>query len=175
MAKRESKKVIAGITPEEFQESLHEYAQCDATIDKLTAAMNIEINRVKEKYDGRIAEAAEQKEKQQQIVQAYCMENKKQLFSERRSLEMIYGEVGFRLGTPKLKLLPKFTWDKVLDKLKAVMPEYVRTKEEVNKDALLDGRNDEAVAPHLNAVGVWVDQDENFFIKLKKEEPIAAE
>ena len=167
---RVSKKVITGVTAEQYQDALSIYAQKEARADKLYAKLNEETTKLREKYDPELTVLLEEKEKQYAIVQAYCIENKERLFDDRRSLETIHGKVGFRLGTPKLKTLPKFTWDKVLEKLKTVLPDFVRTKEEVDKEGLIAGRNTDGVAQHLNAVGVYVDQDEVFFIELKKEE-----
>ena len=174
MAKREKRKVIAGITADQYQDALAVYATSDAKADKLVAQMNVEVTRIREKYDGTLTELMQEKEKQQEIIQAYCTENKETMFSDKRSVETAYGKVGFRLGTPKLKTLPKFTWDRVLDKLELLMPDFIRTKKEVDKEALLANRSEAKVANHLSEVGVYVDQDETFFIELKKEEAEAA-
>ena len=170
MAKRESKKVIAGVTAEQYQEAMSNYAYADSVADKLLARMNLEITRVREKYDGDLTECANDKEKTLAVIQAYCTENKEALFADKRHIENAHGKVGFRLGTPKLKTLPKWTWDRVLEKLDSVMPEFIRVKKEVNKDALLDRRAEDGVAAHLAEVGVYVDQDEAFYVELKKEE-----
>lgn len=170
MAKRESKKVIAGVTAEQYQEAMSEYALSDSLADKLIAKMNSEITRVREKYDGDLTECMNTKERTIAIIQAYCTENKEVLFSKARHIENAHGKCGFRMGTPKLKTLPKWTWERVLEKVELLLPEYVRVKKEVNKDMLLDQRAAEGVAPLLNEVGVYVDQDEAFYVELKKEE-----
>ena len=174
MAKRESKKVVSGVTAEQYQEAMGIYARQDALAEKATAKMNLEVTAVREKYEAVLALCGEMKEKQMAIIQAYCTENKALLFAHSRSIENTHGKVGFRLGTPKLKTLPRWTWDKVLEKLESVLPDFVRVKKEVNKDALLDQRSSELVAPMLNEVGVYVDQDEAFYIELKKEEVVTA-
>ena len=132
--------------------------------------MNLEIARIRGKYENELTDLELSCETQRDIVQAYCTENKARLFDDSRSIDTIHGKVGFRMGTPTLKTLPKFTWAKVLEKLKTVLPEYVRTKEEVDKEGLIANRTMDGVAQHLNAVGVYVDQEERFFIVLKKEE-----
>ena len=88
-------------------------------------------------------------------------------------METVHGRVGFRLCTPKLKTLPKWRWEDVLDKAKTILPDYVRVKEELNKEGLLDARHEENVAPYLNVIGVFVDQDEKFYVELKTEEVAA--
>ena len=162
--------MVTGVTEERFTAALAAYALASADGRKLEAAMEKELAKVREKYAPRIKEHADVMVKELEQIEVYCTENKDVLFSKKRSMETVHGVVGFRLGTPTLKTLPKFTWAKVLDKLKAVLPDYVRTKEEVDKERLLGDRTDDLVAPHLAEVGVYVDQDERFFIELKKEE-----
>lgn len=169
MAKRASKKVLTGITEEEYQESLSLYAQAEGEAEKLVAKLNVEVTKLREKYDTRLNELIDVKEKHFEIVQTYCTENKKVLFVEKRSIESLHGRLGFRYGTPKLKTLPKMTWEKVLVKMKGILPDYVRKKEEVDKESLLADREKENVAAHLAEVGVYVDKDETFYIELKKE------
>jgi phage host-nuclease inhibitor protein Gam len=170
---RKSTKVLAGITEAQFQESMGIYAKAHAKSMTITAAMDKKITEIRDKYSASLDDLVKDQEEQLKVIQAYCTENKAQLFAEKRSMPTVHGTVGFRLGTPKLKTLPKWTWDRVLEKLKVVMPDYVRTKSEVDKERLLSDRNDEAVAPMLNEVGVYVDQDEAFFVELKKEESAA--
>jgi phage host-nuclease inhibitor protein Gam len=174
MAKRQSKKVVTGVTEEQFQEAMSIYAQKDAEVDKQTAKMNGEITRVREKYDAAITAARDEMDRTQEIIQAFCMENKSVLFSDKRHLDTVHGKVGFRLGTPALKTLPKWTWAKVLDKIETVLPEFVRTKKEIDKEGILSNRAEAAVAPHLNEIGVYVEQSDSFYIELKKEVAVPA-
>lgn len=49
---------------------------------------------------------------------------------------MTFGTIGYRLST-KLKTLPKWTFERVLESLKAGnKTEYIRIKEEVDKERL---------------------------------------
>jgi hypothetical protein len=84
-------------------------------------------------------------------------------------METVHGALGFRLGTPKLKLLKGFTWNQVTNLLKEFAPQYVRISEEAAKDKLLSDRDSEEVAPLLTKVGVSVVQEESFFVEPKKE------
>ena len=170
MAKREKRTIVAGVTPEQFQDAMAAYALADASTEKLTAKMNLDITKIREKNEPELTTLAAEKEAKFEIIQSYCMDNKATLFVKQRHIETVHGNVGLRLGTPKLKTLPKFTWEKVLDKLGTILPDYVRVKKEVDKDRLLADRADATVATHLSAVGMYVDQDEAFYIELKKEE-----
>ena len=170
MAKREKKTIVAGVTAEQFQESMACYALADSTVEKITAKMNMEITKIREKNANELADYEEIKATSFEVIQSYCMANKDVLFAKQRHMDTVHGKVGLRLGMPKLKTLPKFTWDRVLEKLDTIMPEFVRTKKEVDKESLLLNRDKAEIAKHLNEVGVYVDQEEAFFIELKKEE-----
>ena len=171
MAKtREKKTVYSGVKQEEMENAFAEYARADARIQKINATMDIEMTKIREKYQDELTKLGETKDNAFDIMQAYAMENREELFSKRKSLETTHGTIGFRTGTPKLKTLKGFTWASVLTMLKEFLPGYVRTVEEPAKDKLLADREDEEVAAMLPKVGVAVVQDETFYVEPKKEE-----
>lgn len=171
MAKtREKKTVYSGVKQEEMENAFAEYARADARIQKINATMDIEMTKIREKYQDELTKLGETKDNAFDIMQAYAMENREELFSKRKSLETTHGTIGFRTGTPKLKTLKGFTWASVLTMLKEFLPDYVRTVEEPAKDKLLADREDEEVAAMLPKVGVAVVQDETFYVEPKKEE-----
>ncbi len=89
-------------------------------------------------------------------------------FKGAKSLEMLHGTVGWRLDNPSLKTISGWTWDRVLEKIKGManLLQYVRTKEEVNKQALIADR--EGMGPDmLRLIGVKVVQEETFFVEPK--------
>ena len=95
---------------------------------------------------------------------------------------MTHGVIGFRTGTPKLKLLKGFTWASALQLVKKFLPGYVRQTEEVAKDKLLADRELSEVSfgdavktlkPMKEAMddcGIQVVQDETFFVEPKSED-----
>lgn len=167
---RKKKTVVSGITEQQYQEAMAAYAAADAKGAKIVAQLDTAVTNARAKYDPLITEQMERRDAAFEVIQAYCTENKATLFPKKKSIENTFGIIGFRTGTPKLKTLPRVTWAKVLEKAKSLLPDYVRTKEEVNKETLLADRNNEDVKLHLNEIGVYVDQDETFYIELKKEE-----
>lgn len=171
--KRISKKVVSGVTAEEFNEAMGAFAAADARRCRLLAKMDEEVTKVRDKYQDELSGLEKECETQQEVIQTYCEENKEALFNKKRSMDTSHGSVGFRFGTPKLKLLPKMNWVKVLDNLKAYLPSYVRTTEEPAKDRLIIDRELPEVTENLKKVGLMVDNDEKFFIELKKEEMAA--
>lgn len=168
--KREKKTVYTGITSEQMEQAFADYAKADARQQKITAEMDIQMAKIREKWQDELAKLAETKDNAFDILQAYAMENRDELFSKRKSLETTHGIIGFRTGTPTLKTRKGFTWASVLEMLKEFLPNYVRTKEEPAKDKLLADREDEEVAALFPKVGIAVVQDETFFVEPKKEE-----
>lgn len=167
---RVSKKVVANITRDQFEESLSGYAVADAKEKSIMSKMDEAITQIREKYADDISALKEQKEKHYEIAYTFCNENG-DLFTKKKSMETVHGTVGFRTGTPKLKTMKGFTWSSVLLLLKKTLPNYIRIKEEPNKEALLADREKPEIKAVMADVGVEVDQDETFFIELKKEEP----
>ena len=173
MAKtREKKTVYSGVKQEEMETAFADYARADARIQKINATMDIEMTRIREKWQDELTKLGETKEKSFDILQAYAIENRDELFSKRKSLETTHGTIGFRTGTPKLKTLKGFTWASVTNLLAEFLPSYVRTVTEPAKDKLLADREDEEVAAMLPKVGVAVVQDETFYVEPKKEEQL---
>ncbi|MBR6174434.1 MAG: host-nuclease inhibitor Gam family protein [Bacteroidales bacterium] len=171
MAKtREKKTVYTGITSEQMEQAFAEYAKADARQQKINAEMDIQMAKIREKWQDELAKLTETKDNAFDILQAYAMENREELFSKRKSLETTHGIIGFRTGTPTLKTRKGFTWASVLEMLKEFLPNYVRTKEEPAKDKLLADREDEEVAALFPKVGIAVVQEETFFVEPKKEE-----
>lgn len=168
-SKRVSKTVVKGVTEAQYLASLAAYAAADARAFVVISKMDEQVTKIREKFDGEIERLRQECDTHYEIVQTYCEENKETLFEKKRSLETTHGVVGFRTGTPKLKLMPKMNWEKVLDNLKHYLPAYVRTVTEPAKDRLLADRDQEEVATLLPKCGINVDQDEKFFIELKKE------
>ena len=171
MAKtREKKTVYSGVTSEQMEQAFAEYAKADARQQKITADMDVAMTKIREKWQDELTRLAETKDNAFDILQAYALENRDELFSKRKSLETTHGTLGFRTGTPTLKTRKGFTWASVLEMLKEFLPNYVRTKEEPAKDKLLADREDEEVAALFPKVGVVVVQDETFFVEPKKED-----
>ena len=171
MAKtRKKKTVYSGVKQDEMELAFADYARADARIQKINATMDIEMTRIREKYQDELGKQSELKDKSFDILQAYAMENREELFSKKKSMETTHGTMGFRTGTPKLKTLKGFTWGAVVNLLKEFLPGYVRTSEEANKEKLLADRESEEVTALFPKVGITVVQDETFYVEPKKEE-----
>jgi len=173
MAKRMSRK-DEPVTVEQFNTAMAALATADAEIAKINAVMDKKITAIREQYADVIKAQQDICDAEKEVVFRYAKENKEVLFGTVRHITTPHGDVGFRLGTPALKTLPKWTWEGVLKQLKTVLPDYVRTIEEVDKDRLILDRQAPGVAEHLNECGVYVIQTDSVYVKLKKEDDGAA-
>lgn len=151
-------------------------AQAEATLGELNR-LTIERNRVQldmeEKilavratHEGPIAAYNKQIAEQVELLEGWASENADE-FGKLKSLTMQHGTLGWRQST-KLKTLAKWTWDRVLEKLKLLkLHEYVRTKEEVNKDVIRDHLMNygELVGTEAKEVGVRLAVEDTFFVE----------
>lgn len=166
---RTKKTVVSGISREQADQAFADFAAADARCQNLTSKMDIEITRIREKYADRLAELDARKSEAFDLMQAYALENKDELFSKKKSVESAHGVFGFRTGTPKLKNLKGFTWAAVTNLVKELLPSYIRTSEELAKDKLLADRDVPEVAEYFPKIGVQVVQEETFYVEPKKE------
>jgi phage host-nuclease inhibitor protein Gam len=170
MAKtREKKVVVTGVTRETFEENFAAFAAADARIQNISTKMDMEMTRIREKYQDSLAVLQEAKDKAFETMQVFASENKAELFTKKKSIETVHGIAGFRTGTPKLKLIKGFTWGAVTNLLKEFLPAYVRLSEEPAKDKLLADRDNPEVSDLYGKSGFYVDQDETFYVEPKKE------
>lgn len=167
---REKKIVVTGVTRERAEESFADYAAADARQQQITAKMDQQIIKIRENYQDELSKLQNRKDIAFDIMQTFALENKDELFAKRKSIETVHGVFGFRTGTPRLKTRKGFTWGAVTNLLKEFLPSYIRTSEEPAKDKLLADRDIPEVSELLPKVGVFVDQDETFYVEPKKEE-----
>lgn len=169
MATRVKKVLQSNITRDDAEAAFAEFATADAKQKEITAKMDLQITKIREKYADDLNQLQEQKDQSFEKLQSFA-ENNREEFGKRKSLEFQHGILGFRTGTPKLKTLKGFTWASVLGLLKVHLPGYVRTIEEPAKDRLLADREEPDTLKKFKDVGIYVDQDETFFVEPKKEE-----
>ena len=186
MGKREKKVIITGVTREAADEAFAVYAKAAAQSAKITADIELQCAKIREKYALRLAELDDEKKLAFDTLQSFATENQADLFTKKKSLEMAHGVIGFRTSTPKLKTLKGFTWASALQLAKKFLPfTYIRQTEEIAKDKLLADRDLKEVAVYdtptcdprvvtmleaMAACGIQVVQEEAFYVEPKKEE-----
>lgn len=160
-------------TREEMEATVERIARATIARDGLMAEMDHELTEIRARYEPQITAYGQELDAAMALAQRWAEANPAE-FNGRKSIDMMHGVVGFRTGTPKLKLLSGWTWTKVLDVLKLnKVVEFVRTKEEVDKECILANR--ETISEDtLKRIGVKVVQDESFFVEPKRDDPSVA-
>jgi phage host-nuclease inhibitor protein Gam len=155
-------------TREEADALLGDLAALELERRRLTTELDGIITAAREHYEAPFAALGGQIDAKQALLHAWADANRAE-FGTRKSLDMTHGVVGFRLGTPKAKTLLRKPWAAVLDTIKAFgLLEYVRTKEEVNKEALIADYQQRNIGDDtLKKLGIQIAQEESFFVELR--------
>ena len=151
---------------EEIEALVGDLARLTNFQQQTTALMDLRLTEVRAEYETQLADAEQQKAALMEAARLWAEANPEE-FGKTRSIEMLHGTMGWRLGNPALKLAGKTTWAKVLEALKRLRyRKFIRTKEEVDKAAILARRK--VIKPvTLAALGVKVEQDDEFFVEPK--------
>jgi phage host-nuclease inhibitor protein Gam len=154
---------------EEMEALVGDITKLKINQQSLTADMNERITAVRQKYEGALGDIDEALKGKMALARDWAEAHPAE-FGKARSIAMTHGDVGWRLGNPALKTLRGWTWDRVLERLKAsLMAGYVRHKEEVDKAGLLADR-EKLTSQTLLGLGVQVVQEETFFIEPRIEQ-----
>lgn len=149
----------------EVEHCVGEIARLTIERDAALAEMDGRVQEIRKDYEQLLSDLGADIEAEMALAQQWAEASPSE-FKERKSLMLTHGQIGFRTGTPKLKTLKGFTWDRVLERLRSVMPEFIRRKEEPDKERLLADR----ATLDLGSIGVQVVQEETFFVEVKREE-----
>jgi Mu-like prophage host-nuclease inhibitor protein Gam len=166
---RKKKVILSGITRDEMEEAMRNYAIADAAQRALTAEMDGKLSEIREQYAQRLSDLDIEKDEAFERLQAFATENRDEHFSKRKSMETTHGTIGFRTGNPQLKPGKGMTWAGILELLKLKGKEYIRTVEEVAKDKLLAERELDECRIVMEACHISVIQKETFYVEPKTE------
>jgi phage host-nuclease inhibitor protein Gam len=134
---------------------------------RLAAELDRELQAARVRFAPRLASLRAGLDGKTEAVRVWAEANRA-AFGRLRSLAVPEGVLGWRTSQPALKTLAGWTWDKVLAKLKTLplMRDYVRTREEVNKQRLLADRI-ALGAETLQNIGLSITQEDCFFVEPK--------
>ncbi len=122
--------------------------------------------RINEGYEFALAECAQALQVKTEALRAWAEANPDQFAKGRKSIEFLSGTLGFRTGTPKLALVSRaWTWVKALAAVQLLLPSFIRSVPEIDKEAIIAQR--EELAEFLPKCGLKVAQDESFFVEPK--------
>jgi len=159
-------------TYDDVEKALVELAQHESFVAKKEAEMNKRIQEVKDKFNEQTSDERAKIASIRQEIESFCLVNKADFLKE-RSRKLSHGQVGFRTNPPKvMQLNKKFSVVTSIELIKKIFSKrnYLRAKEEINKDViLLDYSKGEIDDNKLAAVGLRIDQDETFFCEVEWE------
>ena len=172
---RTKKKTITNVTLEIAQQASQDYAVSQNKLSRIEAEMNKKINDIKSKYQEDITALKEALDEPMEILEVFAKEQQES-WGKKKSLDLLHCIIGFRTSTPKVDKDKKFTWDAVTELLQkyTMFKDFVRTKTEINKDAILACKDDEVLQSLKNECYIEIKQDETFFVEAKKEEVVSA-
>lgn len=168
-----AKKVVT-TAPDEAgaHEALRIFAETSSKLKGLEAEVEQEVQRIREKHNVKLQKLRVDYNHNMEQLQAYAEANKETLFTKKKSVEWMHGIIGFRTSTPSVIKPSRLTWPKVLEILKEdKLTSFIRTKEEINKDKMIESREDKIIMGRLkDLAGIEVIQKETFFVEPKEEE-----
>ena len=169
--KRVKKAIITNVSFDDAQQASETFAQNQTRLSKIEAKMNEELNKVKSKYQDEITEIKEALEEPMQVLEVYANEQK-HTWGKKKSFEFLHSIVGFRTGTPSVTKSKKVTWDFITEQLAKAkdMLSFVRTKQELNKEAILAEDNEEVLKTLKEQYYIEIEQKESFYVAAKAEE-----
>ena len=159
-------------TREDAELAMNELSRLVAAQRKVTSDRDAAVAEIDKRVAPELSAITEQIQARTEGLRAWAITNPDQFPKGRKSIEMLSGVLGFRLGTPKVGLISRaFTWEKVLGLLESVSVwrNFVRIKREVDKEALL--------ACHANAPdkAEWEAEARRFGVRITQEETFYAD
>jgi phage host-nuclease inhibitor protein Gam len=135
------------------------------TIDRMgvEATLNDELKAVRDRYQEELTNLGEDADAEFRMLKEWAEAHPEE-FSEKKSLELTHGVIGFRTGTPAVRFMRGVSEDEAiaLIKLDPRWDRYLRMVTEINKQAIIEDR--EALeAAGLAALGLKITQSETFY------------
>lgn len=152
----------------EADETLRQIGQLNSRLDKITGDMNLEITKTQSKYQPEIDKLNADKIGLEQNLKLFVESCREKDFIEKKSKELNWGIVSFRLSNPAVKTLKGFTWESVkllISKSKKYAEIFLKTKTDIDKNAILASG---LTATELSKLGVEKSQTENFAYEVFK-------
>jgi phage host-nuclease inhibitor protein Gam len=154
---------------EEVDQSLLRLGQVEAFVQKREAEMNEKIQLLRDGFDRTTSAPRTETKLLQDEIEAFCILHKDE-FEKSRSKDLVHGSVSFRVGNPSVAALNrKYSFKTIIELLKrlGLAKLYLRTKEEIDKEAILADYAAKKISDDkLAAAGIKVDQKESFNIDI---------
>lgn len=149
---------------ERAESAMQELAALEREVRSVTDAMNAQVDALKENAKATAAPLDARKKALTDALGTYLKMNRTEILKGRKSVELTFGLMGFRASSA-ISQMRGVSVEMTLDRMKnAGLPEGIRTKEELDKDAVR-GWPDE----RLSLVGLVRQEKDQFFVELKQE------
>lgn len=171
MAKTRAKKQVTEvITKPEAVIEMQKYAEATSKKKQLEAKIEMKIQAIREEHASDLMTCVTEQNEAFTKLQAFAEFRKDELFVNKKSLDLSHGVIGMRIGTPKVKAIG-ITLGKALEMVKmAGLKKFIRTKVELDKEEIIQCRDDAKQMEALNTIGLHVVQDETFYVEPKEED-----
>lgn len=142
--------------------------EADAMLARITArkreltlidlGLKEDVDRLKTQAAAQCEPVKEDIGNMEQAITRFCMVNREEMFTKKKSVDLTFGTIGFR-SSSTLKTMKKITWDMVLGMLESAnRTGCIRLKKEVDKEAMRKLPLDE-----LSKFGCKLEQEDAFF------------
>lgn len=164
------KKPVAAVTVTSLADAdkvLEELADLERRASAISNDLNETIDAAKARAAEEMTLVGVRKQLLESALTSYATMHKAVLFKDKKSVDLDFGVLSFRLSTSIVTAGRGVTWEMVLGQLKEQgLLEGVRIKESVNKEALLEWDSEK-----LERVGAKRKTEDKFGYDLKQHEP----
>lgn len=150
-----SKRIKAQATPApqtmaEVQSNIRKLGDLQREHARASAALNDAVAQLTDQAAPKLKSLQEQMEDLQKGIQTYCEANRDELCGKGKTANLVTGEVQWRQRPPSVRVTGA---EAVIGWLKQMgMGRFIRTKEEVNKEALLNEQDAAKAVPGVTIV-----------------------
>lgn len=163
-------KASVGITEVSLQEAekhLLDFANAASQIKMIQGEIELKVAQIRDQWQTSLAQYEAIQREAATKLQIFAETNRDVYFAKRKSLELTHGIIGFRMGNLSLKKPGNRTWEVITGILQKEAPEYVRTKQEPNKEALI--ADSSKLKALFEKTGLSISQTESFYVEPKEE------
>lgn len=168
MARQKKVVITKDISRNDADKHFADYSMSAAKLKQIEGEIEEEVTKIREARQEEITELATIRDDSFNMLHAFALQNEG-IFEKRKSIDFSHGILGFRTGQPKVKLNSGIKWATVLEKMKSILPDYIKTKEEPDKERLIADRKEDRNTKLYDACGFSITQDETFFVQPKEE------
>ena len=178
---RKKKVLIQGVTREQAERALTDYAKTAARRKAIAADIELQCHQIRESYAAETERLEAAANEAFALLEAFAQENRDTLFQPKKSLEMLSGTIGYRTGMPQFKTDKGFTQAAVIQLIKDqypdLVPTFIKSTEAINKEAIIgESRRTPDDPMRIDMLEfqrrchAFVTQEETFFVQPKEEE-----